>query len=69
MTQPPPDVQKILDQIAEAVTAIVLAGDSGTLTLHIGPTQAFVEVFRKADPIKLDSRPKTPQRGSWEGRK
>lgn len=50
-----PEVVAILQQVEVELTAIVLAGETGTVTIHCGRGDLAVEVTRrhKRDPVHI----------------
>lgn len=56
MATPPPEVQKILDQVQSELAAMILAGETGTVTVHCGVDQMTVKANpeRRHEPIRLE---------------
>lgn len=50
-----PEIQKILDQVEADLTAIRLADEVGTVTVHCGRSDMYVETTskRKHDPVVI----------------
>lgn len=50
-----PELKTILEQVETELSAIVSAGEVGTLTIHCGRADLYVEVVtkRKHDPVVI----------------
>lgn len=49
------ELQAVLEQVEAELSAMILAGSVGTLTIHCGRTDLIVEVMtkRKHDPVLI----------------
>lgn len=59
------EVEQVLYQLRCELFALVVAGETGTLTTHVGPNHIVVEVNRKLAEVKRKQKPVTPARKSW----
>lgn len=57
MAAPVPEIAEILRQVESELAAMVLAGETGTVTVHCGRGDLSVEVTakRKRDPVRIDT--------------
>lgn len=55
MAQTPPELAAILDTVTTELQAMLLAGETGTVTVHCGSGQLVVEVVskRKHDAVLI----------------
>lgn len=53
-----PELKAILDQVEAELTAMILAGETGSVSVHVGADQMIVKANpeRKHEPVRL-SRP------------
>lgn len=51
-----PELKAILDQVEAELSAMILSGEIGQVTVHKGPDQMFVKANseRKYEPVRLD---------------
>lgn len=56
MSVPPPELKAILEQVEAELTAMRLAGEVGSVTVHVGTDQMVVKANaeRKYDPVPVD---------------
>lgn len=57
MTVPVPEITEILRQVETELAAMVMAGETGTVTVHCGRGDLLVEVTakRKRDPVRIET--------------
>lgn len=53
---PPTELKAILEQVTIELTAMLLAGETGAVTIHVGVDQLVVKANpeRKHEPVRLD---------------
>ena len=56
MTATPPEIRQILAQVEAELSAMLMVGDVGSVTIHCGPGDLLVEVTakRKHKPVRLE---------------
>jgi hypothetical protein len=59
------DVQKILRQVEDELTPILVEGITASITIHCGATQYIIEVNRKLT-TKRKSNSKPPLDSGWD---
>ena len=59
------EIDKLLDQVREQLTALWLTEDAGFVTCHVGPDGGTVESNQKLPKVKRKQKPITPARQSW----
>jgi hypothetical protein len=47
MSNAPPELAAIIDQVAAEIAAMMAVGENGTVTIHVGRADLHVEVERK----------------------
>lgn len=66
MPIPPPEIERVLQQVQAELLRMVDANEIGTLTVHCGANQLVVEVNRKLDPVKRVGKLRTPTPSNWK---
>jgi hypothetical protein len=58
MSNAPPELAAIIDQVAAEIAAMMAVGENGTVTIYIGPNQLQVETVakRKQEPVRIEQR-------------